>query len=192
MAPPRLPGPQDFNGIPSANSGRAIVRDNSAQIRNQGVLALAQGVDRFGAGLNNIAVKVKAKQEAAEEFGVTKRYLEFQQSQSLLMSEAQRNISPGESVGFTDRTMAIIEANNRAFMETVPARLRNQFDVNLTRDHGVLFGSGYDFENEQVSADSVLAIQDHVTNVATPQYIAAGVLWDTDGEVASLAAFDLI
>lgn len=119
-----------------AGVGRAV--SNLGRARGD----LARGVqDIFGA--------LEERENKAEDFDTQKRFIqqkgERDRRQAELVRDARAN---GTHVGMTNRIDAEIEASNRAFLETVPPRLRDQYALQLEADRNNKVNGAFALEFE--------------------------------------------
>lgn len=169
---PRLVGPEDLGGLPTARTNRPIVRiDNSAT---------ADAATRAGNVVTNVGFGLAQKWQAADDLGLQAKYQEFTFNEDKAYAEATRNMQPGQAQGFADTYTTGYRARAKDFLATVPDRLKPAYDANLFDYEQKLYGSGLGFETTEQRRAALATISDTIGNTFLPKMEMAAALPEGD------------
>lgn len=176
---PRMPGPYDLGGIPSARSGRQIAQFDTT--------AYGEGLARFGASIADAGNTLEASfertrsmRDKATELNAQKSFLEFKANEDKVYQDATRGMKPDEAVGFSDRYRSGYKERADEFARKSLALLepetRAKYDRQLYAIEDNNYSSALDYEQKEIGRQSESAAQSTLNNIIMPKVASAAKL----------------
>jgi hypothetical protein len=181
-----IPGASALGGVPSGRSGRGIARmDTSAA--GAGAMAVGAALQNLGQSSLALADTVAKKAQQVETFQIQARFLDWQQRTATAYTDEMRNLPAdqleGYAAGFVDPSGGFYE-QGRAFMDSIPERLRPEYNTRLMSFRNDLFDTANTYALDQLNRISITTTQDAVDAIinqvpaaaAAPDPVAAAAI----------------
>lgn len=136
--------------VAGRSPARAAVRPNVSSAAfgagiETAIKGLAGGFDNAADAAVDITTRLTARNEKTEDFDAEKRYIEFIGEQNRMQAERIRNTSESAN-GITNLSEDEINTANGAFLQSIPERLREQYDSKLTSFRETTVTSAFNYE----------------------------------------------
>jgi len=165
----KLPTREDLGQLETPRAGGPIASyrvPTGAPAAIQGAAnSLARGVSAAGEAAKAIG-EYRDKQEM---FGLELKFQEFSWNQRVALTEAMRNIKPGEAPTFADNFEKTYRESARTFLESVPEKFQNEVARKLYSTQRDLHRSAFSFGYKQQDTESVTALNENLTRATLPE-----------------------
>lgn len=181
---PRLLGPTDLGGLPSARTGR--------QIATYDVSPIAEGVRALGQAVSVAGGVLQARQNELDKYDTERKYQQFTFDQAKAEDEAKQSMQPG-AAGYADAILAKRQADAEKFItENVPKHLQDQYRVRELEGARAAFLRSAEAQHTEQARAAVSGFHDTVNSTVAPVASAAGAANDTEGWQAARAKVDAL
>lgn len=126
-------------------SGQIVQNAGPQPIVGRSLEAFGGDLSQAGQFLDRVIESRRAETEQAENIEAERRFLEFQRDQTQLAQEAGDSANPG-ATGFAEKRRADYIENARAFRESLPDRLRDQYETPLFQVEDRIVSNSLKFE----------------------------------------------
>lgn len=153
----KLPTRESLGGLPAIPNTPMASYDTSA---------IGKGIANIGAGLEKVAAAadhLSTVNDQAEEFETEKRFQEFKWNQIQALDERIRNAEPGQADHFADDWTPGYKEGEKAFLDTVPEKLKPKYGLRLFDTEKGLFREAATFGRTEQKRASVAGLDDFST-----------------------------
>jgi hypothetical protein len=131
-----------------------------------GGAAVGNAMARIGPDITKLGLTIQDKRDEVDRFETEKRFQEFKFAKAKDLDERMRSMEPGQAAGFADTWTGGYTEEAKAFFETVPERLKRDYDEKLFDVERSYFGKAKSFEYGEQKRTALNAMEDHKYRLA--------------------------
>lgn len=172
----RLPTRDNLGGLPSARSGRALLRvdvpDVGAGVARGAMSAIdaaQRGLASVGNSINRAATTIQEHDEQQQKYDTELRFQEYVWGQQKALEERARGIQPGQARDFANTWQGDYLNSTKEFFKTVPANLRGEYENKLFRAEREMFSSAATFGRTEQKRFATEGIGKATENIFAPR-----------------------
>ncbi len=160
----RLPSRDDLGSLPSARTGRAMVQAERSV--PTGGAAVGQAIARIGPQIAKLGLTIQDKRDEVGRFDTERRYQDFKWNQAQTLDKTMRETQPGQAADLPETFTGAYAENAKAFFETVPERLRPEYDEKLFDTERGFYGKAATFARGEQKRFALQSIDEHKNRLA--------------------------